>query len=201
MESFNWTKYNLVRVARIAKGNTSCTALLDALDPETIDPVIEAFRNALDGNLDEDNDYFHTLSVGLKDHPVGSLGRCLQEHYCEWGFPKNGEKFEFPARYIFLHDAHHVLLGSGADYQGEMEVVAFEGALCGKTGEALMPILTQLWGFSDCPDYRPDFVKICKAWQFGAEVKGDLLETWEIERDLALPLDQVRNKYFVTPLT
>lgn len=198
LTALDWTQYNLVRIARIAGGNSSCALLLDKLPKENIDPAIEAFRQKLENQLSSDNDYFYGLSHSLESYPNGSLGNALYQHYMQYGhsFPGSKES-EFPSRYIFLHDAHHVLLGVGTDYQGEMDVVAFEGALCGRTAEALMPILTQLWGFSECKQFTPDFVSICRAWQIGSGVKGDLLEQWDIEKDLPIQVNDLQKQYSI----
>jgi ubiquinone biosynthesis protein Coq4 len=144
-----------------------------------------------------DNEQIVSLVKNLARYPQGSFGAASLAHYESEGFPFAGaEESEFPARYIFLHDAHHVLLGVPADHQGEMEVTAFEGGLVGATrGESILPMLSQLWGFSQCEGYEPDFVAIAKAWQLGCQITFNLLETWRIEEVLDYPLPVLRQKY------
>lgn len=198
--SVTWSDYNLVRIAKLSKHGDGCVKLLEQLPSEEIDPVIAAFRDKLTNRLGNDNQYIFDLVSSLSEYPAESFGAALYDHLIKWeiDFPGAIESI-FPSRYILLHDAHHVLLGVGADEQGEMEVIAFEAALCGGTQQSLIPVLNQLWVFAT-HEYTPDFIRIGRAWHQGQNTSGSLIDNWDIEKELALPLAEVRKKYNVTPL-
>lgn len=192
----DWTRYNLIRINKLASGDKSCPKLIDELPIKEINPILQKWKEDLSNRLSDDNIAITSIVNQLEYYPTNSLGNLIYLYYLNNKVPFAGSaESEFPARYIFLHDAHHVLINQPVNHHGEMNVVAFEGALCGRNAESLMPILTQMWAFSACENYEPDFVSICHFWQIGTLVKGDLIETWEIEKDLELDIQAVKNKY------
>jgi len=131
--------------------------------------------------------------------PYDSLGKILYEHYLSNPLiPHPNDKNGFPARYILVHDLHHILIGSSVDDQGEAEVMAFEcGLLAQKKSElCILPFISQLLeSFSHQRDLN--FIKIASSFDIGLKVKGDLFESWEFETELCLSLETVRKKYSI----
>lgn len=133
----------------------------------------------------------------LNIYPSGSLGKALYEHYLKNPFiPKPNDKNGFPARYILVHDLHHLLIDSDVDDQGEAEVMSFEsGLLAQKKSElCLLPFISQLLeSFSH--QHNLNFVKIAQMFDIGLRVEGNLFESWQFEVDLLSPVGLIREKY------
>ncbi|MBZ8181102.1 ubiquinone biosynthesis protein COQ4 [Oscillatoria salina] len=138
----------------------------------------------------------------LKLYPSNSLGKSLYDHYLNNpSIPQPNDKNGFPARYILVHDLHHILIDSDVEDQGEAEVMAFEcGLLAQKKSElCLLPFISQiLESVSHKPDL--DFVKIASFFDVGLKVKGNLFESWQFENDLLLSIKTVRENYNIVVL-
>ena len=198
-EKFNWTKFSMVRVYLVAAGRGNCELLIEQLPRTELDPILQEFRDSLEQNFSEDNRRIVELAQTLSSYPSGTLGFELNTFYQRSPFPRLGEPDAFPARYIFLHDAHHVLLNCDTSEQGELEVIAFEGGLIGcNTAEGILPVFSQVAAFAGMPGI--DFVRIARAWEIGANARAGLLENWNIEPDLGRNLEAVRQRYNVSPL-
>ncbi|MFQ3637877.1 MAG: hypothetical protein SNJ57_18795 [Cyanobacteriota bacterium] len=194
MNKSEWARYNMVRIYLVAKDLPGCARLIDKLPSCEIDPVIEEFRASLERNLEQDNRDVYELVQSIDQCEPETLGKCLSAHYRKTKLPNPASTDSvFPIRYIFLHDAHHVLLGSDVTPQGELEVIAFEGGLIGSDrADALMPLLTQLMAFQGCDI---DYVRIARAWEIGCKTSKDLLEFWQIENDLNQSVERLRHAY------
>lgn len=202
LEAFNWTKFSLVRVYLVAAGRGNCGDVLAQMETGQLDSVLQEFRDSLEQNFSEDNRRIIELSRTLDTYPEGSLADELSKFYHDAPFPKVGEPNSFPARYIFLHDAHHILLDSDTSEQGELEVIAFEGGLIGSDSvEGILPVLAQVFAFAGAPDLNISIPRIAKAWEIGCKARTGLLENWDIYQDLALSVEDVRSKYNVFPLS
>lgn len=133
----------------------------------------------------------------LKIYPLDSLGKILYEHYLNHpSIPRPNDKNGFPARYILVHDLHHLLIGSNVDDQGEAEVMAFEcGLLAQKKSKlCLLPFISQLLESSFHQD-NLNFIKMAQMFDSGLKVKGDLFESWQFELDLLSSIETIRGKY------
>lgn len=133
----------------------------------------------------------------LNIYPLGSLGKTLYEHYLNNPLiPKPNDENGFPARYILVHDLHHLLIDSNVDDQGEAEVMAFEcGLLAQKKSElCLLPFISQLLE-SSFHQQNLNFVKIAQMFDIGLRVEGNLFESWQFEGDLLSSVELIREKY------
>lgn len=199
-EKFNWTKFNMVRVYLVAQDKGNCENLIRELPKQEIDPILKEFRDSLEGNLSEDNRKISSLIETLDQYNKDSLGGHLFQFYLDSQFPKIGKEGAFPARYIVLHDAHHLLINSGTDEQGELETIAFEGGLTGSNkADSILPVFAQVAAFSQMSGIN--FPRIARAWEIGANAEDGLLENWDISIDLPSNLNDIRKKYNITPLT
>lgn len=205
----SWKDYSLARMNLIAGNVAGCKTSL----PKPSDQAIKEFRDHLERRMDLDNLRFFDLRerVIANEFPPGSLGDAMRVHYEKNGIGRNDGTDVFPLRYIFLHDAHHALLGLPTTNQGELNVIAFECAAIdqGRSVASLMPVVAQVLAFSDwikesCltlekegnqdPAFHPLRV-MAEYWQIGATIEADLLETWDVEKDLPIQVTDLLKKY------
>ncbi len=133
----------------------------------------------------------------LNNYPLNSLGKSLCQHYLiNPSLPRPNDSNGFPARYILVHDLHHILIASNVDDRGEAEVMAFECGLLAqnKSELCLLPFISQLLE-SYSYEKNLDFVKIAQMFDVGLRAKGNLFESWQFENDLLLSIEEVRKKY------
>ena len=114
-----WDLFNLVRIGKVQeKQGRICPFLTSALDALPVDTkakidVINQFYLAENGKTTIDNQpYLDALS---REYPIYSLGWALQNFYAFHPFPPIGTTGAFPAKYILIHDAHHILMGFSPD--------------------------------------------------------------------------------------
>lgn len=177
-KKFDWMKYSLARINIIAQGRGGCGDVLPAVDDE----VIIRFRESLSGQLDQDDRLMLGIYDSLKDCQEGTLGAAMWRYYRSTGHTPVDEQGTFPVRYIMLHDAHHVLINASTDDQGELDVLAFE---CGMSNQqnpiaAITPLLAQMQAFSSVVNIP----SIAKWWGVGCKCPVNLLDTWDISRDI-----------------
>lgn len=201
MSKTTWDLFNLVRIGKVQEQEgricpflTSVFEKLPNSTKEKIE-VINEFYMAENGSATIENQpYIESLS---KEYPKNSLGLALQRFYAKHPFPALGMQNSFPAKYILIHDAHHILLGCSPDQQGEIDVCAFE---CGLQKGNIVPLLAQIKAF----EYDFDITQTAKAYSIGLEAKGELeyplLEQWDILADMYKSLDDLRAQYSVTTL-
>ena len=155
--------------------------------------------------------YFWACSEKLNqpDHaayPAGSLGSALHNFYENSGVPPISSNPFFPKQYIQVHDAHHVLLGSASDPRGELQIIAFENGMLqrGKPPLLLLDQLEILLKSRTPEDGGPVTVftsaDLCRAWEAGA-VAEPLLDDWDFVAELDVPLEEVRRRHNIVPLT
>lgn len=101
----------------------------------------------------------------------------------------------FPANYIIIHDLHHVLLGVDTSQQGEMQVIAFESAMIHQSDFPIL-LVEQLEIFLSDQTKIVNTEQLQRSWNIGKQSKL-LLENWQWQDDLELPLETVRQKYGV----
>ena len=133
----------------------------------------------------------------LNNYPLDSLGKSLYQHYLiHPSLPRPNDSNGFPARYILVHDLHHILIASNAEDQGEAEVMAFECGLLAqnKSELCILPFISQLLESSSY-DNHLNFLKIAQMFDIGLRAKGNLFESWPFENDLLLSIEEVRKKY------
>lgn len=196
MSKTTWDLFNLVRIGKVQEQDGRIcpflTSVFENLPNDTKEKiaVINEFYLAEQGNATIENQpYIEALS---KEYPVNSLGQALQRFYAASPFPALGTQDAFPAKYILIHDAHHILLGCSPDQQGEIDVCAFE---CGLQRGNIVPLLAQIKAF----EYDFDITQTAKAYSLGLSVKAEqeypLLENWDILSDMSSDLDQLRENY------
>lgn len=172
---------------------------IEQLDVETKDVinVLNDFYQAQNGVITEENKrYRDSLDA---EYLPDTLGYALKEYYAKYPFPELGKEGAFPAKYIMIHDAHHILLGVEPDEQGELDIVAFEGAMVNSNSvDGIIPLLAQLKAFGMT---KFDINRIAYAWELGANVNGDLLENWDIMSDMNTNLNILRYQYNLCILT
>lgn len=100
--------------------------------------------------------------------------------------------------YLSRHDIHHILMNIDTSDQGECEIMAFEGGLMARLGgKALLPMLFQIKAtIQDNP--KLDCERISSAWQAG--LNSTLQLSADIELDMDLSLESIREKYNIIPL-
>ncbi len=138
--------------------------------------------------------------------PEESFGRAVHRYYTTHGFPMPGEPKSLPEGWA-RHEIYHVLSGYATNLQGEMLLAGF---IAGNTDELcldiVLPALVQMHAgvkFVPGPVSRnklqPD--PFFRAMARGAAMEIDLLKGWRIWEEAALPLEQVRQRYGIPPLT
>lgn len=153
--------------------------------------------------------YFWACSekLDMPDHaacPDGSLGSALHNYYENSGIPPISANPFFPKKYIQVHDAHHVLLGAAADPEGELQIISFESGMLQRCKPPLL-LLDQLEILLKDQSTAGGSVNLftsanlCKAWEAGAAAEP-LLDDWDFEAELHLPLNEVRQRHNVAPV-
>ncbi len=145
---------------------------------------------------------YHALS----ELPEDTLGYALHRFYTTRGFPLPGEPKSFPEGWS-KHEIYHILSEYETTDPGEMLNAAFSG---GNTNvlcmDLLMLTLLQFQaGFQVMPGpapkgaLRPD--AFFRAVARGAATTVDLLDGWDLWTVLELPVDEVRDRFSVPPLS
>jgi len=197
-----WDLFSMVRIGKVQENNGRiCPFLTQAIEslPSTTQEfmmVMRDFYESQEGILSETNQqYVDALKGNFGD---GTLGKSLQDFYNEHTFPMIGKLGAFPAKYILIHDAHHILINVETDEQGEIDTIAFEGALINPlSSRGIVPLLSQIRAFENT---NFDVIRVAKAWEVGCNVQGDLLETWDILADLNSSISSLQQKYNITPV-
>lgn len=132
----------------------------------------------------------------LADPKEGTLAYFLKKYYDENKPMIPDDKASlFPANYIIIHDLHHVLLGVDTSQEGEMQIIAFESGMIHQCDFPIL-LVEQLEIFLSDQTKIVNTQKLQKAWNAGKKAKL-LLENWQWQNDLELPLKTVRQKYNV----
>jgi hypothetical protein len=145
--------------------------------------------------------------LALGDLPAGTLGRAVFEHYRAHGFALPGEKHGTPEAMMF-HDVGHVLSGYGVDPHGEIQQAAFQagfvrtdgflfllfGILQFHVGVKITPVAEAERGFFDVP-------KVLRAFQRGSECALDVSDHFDLFAYAREPLDALRQRWGVAPLS
>jgi hypothetical protein len=145
--------------------------------------------------------------LALGDLPAGSLGRAVFEHYRAHGFALPGEKHGTPEAMMF-HDVGHVLSGYGVDPQGEIQQAAFQagfvrtdgflfllfGILQFHAGVKITPVAEAEHGYFDVP-------KVLRAFQRGSGCALDVSDHFDLFAYAHEPLDALRQRWGIAPLS
>ena len=143
---------------------------------------------------------------GLADLPPGSFGRAVHGYYAKHGFPMPGEPKSLPEGWA-RHEIYHVLSGYATNLQGELLLAGF---IAGNTDELcldiVLPALIQLHvGVKFVPGpvskgkLQPD--AFFRAMARGAVMQPDLLAGWRMWDVVEVPLEDLRRRYGIPPLT
>ncbi|MEQ9176688.1 MAG: hypothetical protein RLP16_06245, partial [Alphaproteobacteria bacterium] len=143
---------------------------------------------------------------GLGERPAGTLGHGLYRFYRDRGFPMPGEPKSFPEGWS-KHEAYHVIGEYETSDQGEMLNAAFSAGntevLC--MDLLLLTLLQFQAGIQVMPGpcltdaMRPD--PFFRAVARGMAMQVDLLAGWDMWEVVDLPLDELRRRYAVPPLS
>lgn len=143
---------------------------------------------------------------GLGERPAGTLGHGLYRFYRDRGFPMPGEPKSFPEGWS-KHEAYHVISEYETSDQGEMLNAAFSAGntevLC--MDLLLLTLLQFQAGIQVMPGpcltdaLSPD--AFFRAIARGMATKVDLLAGWDMWAVVDLPLDELRRRYAVPPLS
>lgn len=143
----------------------------------------------------------------LEHLPKGTLGHTLWQHYIQNGFAFPGETGGIPERLVF-HDLGHILSGYDTSPQEEIQQGAFQAGFIRKDGFAflLFVILHFHWKIKITPIADPaqglfDIPLVIHALQRGAACSVDLSDHWNFWDVMDLPLDVVRDRYHIPPLS
>lgn len=143
----------------------------------------------------------------LERLPQGSLGHTFWQHYTQNGFPFPGEAGGIPERLVF-HDLGHILSGYDTTPQAEIQQGAFQAGFIRKDGFAflLFVILHFHWNIKITPLAEPawglfNVPLVIHALQRGAACSVDLSDHWNFWQVMNLPLDVVRDRYHIPPLS
>jgi hypothetical protein len=133
------------------------------------------------------------LHQAIDNPKAGTLSLKLKDYYQSWQVPVPGKAPSlFPANYIIVHDLHHALLGIGADPAGELDIIAFESGNITKSPAPIL-LLEQLEIFLGDTGLI-NAARLTSMWAAG--MKAELLvENWDWQSDLFLPIEQVKAKY------
>lgn len=139
--------------------------------------------------------------------PEGTLGHTFWQHYTQNGFPFPGEAGGIPERLVF-HDLGHILSGYDTTPQDEIQQGAFQAGFIRKDGFAflLFVILQFHWNIKITPIADPaqglfDIPLVLHALQRGAACSVDLSDHWNFWEVMDLPLDVIRDRYHIPPLS
>ncbi len=144
--------------------------------------------------------------TGLASRPDGTLGNALYYFYTLRGFPLPGEPKSFPEGWS-KHECYHIISEYETTDQGEMLNAAFSGGntevLC---MDLLMLTLLQFHaGFQVMPGpapkgaLKPD--AFFRAVARGAATRPDMLNGWDLWTVVDLPMDELRRRMNVPPLS
>lgn len=143
---------------------------------------------------------------GLGGRPHDSFGYGIWRFYKDRGFPIPGEPKSFPEGWS-KHEAYHVISEYETSLQGEMLNAAFSGGntevLC--MDLLLLTLLQFQAGIQVMPgpclsdELRPD--AFFRAVARGMATSVDLLDGWDLWTVVDLPLDELRRRYRVPPLS
>lgn len=144
--------------------------------------------------------------TALEKMPTDTLGYRIYRFYRDRGFPIPGEAKSFPEGWS-KHEAYHVLSEYEANDPGEMLNAAFSGGntevLC--MDLILLTLLQFQAGIPVMPGpvlsdaLEPD--TFFRAIARGAATKVDLLNGWDLFSAVDLPVDEVRRRYEIPPLS
>lgn len=130
----------------------------------------------------------------LVDPKEGTLAYFLKKYYEDnKSIMPDDQASLFPADYIIIHDLHHVLLGVDTSQQGEMQIIAFESGMIHRSDFPIL-LVEQLEIFLSDLTKIVNTRELQKAWNIGKSAEL-LLENWQWQNDLDLPLEVVRQKY------
>lgn len=139
--------------------------------------------------------------------PEGTLGHAFWQHYTQNGFPFPGEAGGIPERLVF-HDLGHILSGYDTTPKDEIQQGAFQAGFIRKDGFAflLFVILQFHWNIKITPIANSaqglfDIPLVLHALQRGAACSVDLSDHWNFWKVMALPLDVIRDRYHIPPLS
>ena len=145
--------------------------------------------------------------------PEDTLGHHLVAFYAKNGFSLPGERKGFPEAGLY-HDLCHVLGGYDTDPEGEIQVAAFTAGF--KHTRPFYVMLFAVLIFSTGVNMRPsneDFVttgvlgkpgvaeRMFAAVERGTKVNLDLSDNWDYWAYVGLPIDEVRRRLNIVPLT
>ncbi|HEY9720551.1 MAG TPA: hypothetical protein V6D47_00965 [Oscillatoriaceae cyanobacterium] len=148
----------------------------------------------------------------LAELPKNTLGYALWHHFTEHGFAFPGEKHGFPEAGIY-HDVTHVLSGYPPTPEGELQVAAFTAGFKRHNPHyvLLFVLLTFSAGYNVTPAPQPDTAGIFAqeglaeafftALERGGRVNMDLTEGWNFWEHADVPVDELRARLGVTPLS
>jgi ubiquinone biosynthesis protein Coq4 len=139
--------------------------------------------------------------------PKGTLGHAFWQHYTQNHFPFPGEAGGIPERLVF-HDFGHLLSGYDTSPAGEIQQGAFQAGFIREDGFAflLFVILQFHWGIKITPVADPsqglfDIPRVLQALQRGSACTVDLSDRWNFWEVVDLPLEEVRDRYHIPPLS
>jgi hypothetical protein len=139
------------------------------------------------------------------NYPEGSLGRAYADFIVDNGLGFPGEKGT-PVEVLAIHDLCHILGGYDIDPASEVLVIAFQaGHLSyGSFNYLMLAVLQFHLGFRVTPLVAGTMGQLDIEAAFEALLKGHRMTRdlsaggWDIQQDLALPLEHVRAKYRIT---
>lgn len=136
-----------------------------------------------------------------------TLGRTFWEHCTQRQFSFPGEPGAIPLRLVF-HDFGHVLAGYDTTPAGEIQQGAFQAGFVRNDGFMflLFVILHFHWGIkitpvADAAEGLFDIPLVMNALQRGAACTVDLSDHWNFWDVVEIPLQEVRKRYGIPPLS
>lgn len=139
--------------------------------------------------------------------PQNTLGRAFWEHCTQRRFSFPGEPGAIPLRLVF-HDFGHVLAGYDTTPAGEIQQGAFQAGFVRHDGFMflLFVILHFHWGvkitpIADAAEGLFHIPLVMHALQRGAACTVDLSDHWNFWEVVELPLEEVRERYGISPLS
>jgi hypothetical protein len=143
----------------------------------------------------------------LAEKPPGSLGRVLYTYYRVNHFPLPGEPKSFPEKFV-LHEFYHIFGGYPVTHQGEMLAAAFTGGNVDKlcTDMILLSLLqyqvgARVAGLNRGIPGQLNPEEFFHAIARGAAMTVNLMEGWDFWAVADHPLEELRLRYRLPPLT
>jgi hypothetical protein len=145
----------------------------------------------------------------LEHAPAGSLGKTYFDGMRSHGFSLPGEKGS-PPEFIVLHDLTHVLSGYGVDPEGELQVAAFHAGCRREEKDPFAFIMFALASFQLDMTPSPivtgtkgkfDPERFLRALERGTRCTIDPTDGWDPWSVMNEPLEALRDRYHITPLT